>query len=88
MIARNLTLMTDLYQLTMMQGYYERGEDDTVVFDMFFRSNPSGNGYSVCAGLEQFINYIKNLHLTYDDIVYLRILGIFIEDFLIGILVF
>ena len=44
MIARNLTLMTDLYQLTMMQGYYERGEDDTVVFDMFFRSNPSGNG--------------------------------------------
>jgi nicotinate phosphoribosyltransferase len=66
----------------MMQGYYERGEDDTVVFDMFFRSNPSSNGYSVCAGLEQVINYIKNLHFTYDDIVYLRSLGIFSEDFL------
>ena len=82
MIARNLTLMTDLYQLTMMQGYYERGEDDTVVFDMFFRSNPSGNGYSVCAGLEQVIDYIKNLHFTYDDVDYLRSLGIFSEDFL------
>ena len=82
MIGRNLTLMTDLYQLTMMQGYYEKGQDETVVFDMFFRSNPCGNGYSVCAGLEQVIDYIKNLHFTYDDVDYLRSLGIFSEDFL------
>ena len=82
MYTRNLTLMTDLYQLTMMQGYYEKGQDETVVFDMFFRSNPCGNGYSVCAGLEQVIDYIKNLHFTYDDVDYLRSLGIFSEDFL------
>ena len=82
MRAMNLTLLTDLYQLTMMQGYYEKGQDETVVFDMFFRSNPCGNGYSVCAGLEQVIDYIKNLHFTYDDVDYLRSLGIFSEDFL------
>ena len=82
MNGRNLTLLTDLYQLTMMQGYYENGQNETVVFDMFFRSNPCNNGYSVCAGLEQVIEYIKNLHFTYDDVDYLRSLGIFSENFL------
>ena len=79
---RNLTLLTDLYQLTMMQGYFERGENETVIFDMFFRSNPSKNGYSVVAGLEQVIDYIKCLHFTYDDITYLRRLKIFSDEFL------
>ncbi len=83
MYTQNLTLLTDLYQLTMMQGYYEQKQNnEVVVFDMFFRKNPCDNGYSVCAGLEQVIDYIKNLHFTYDDIVYLRGLGIFSEDFL------
>ena len=82
MNGRNLTILTDLYQLTMMQGYYENGQNETVVFDMFFRSNPCNNGYSVCAGLEQVIEYIKNLHFTYDDVDYLRSLGIFSENFL------
>lgn len=78
----DLTLLTDFYELTMMQGYFERGVNETVVFDMFFRKNPCDNGYSVCAGLEQVIEYVKNLHFTYDDVVYLRNLGIFSEDFL------
>ena len=83
MYTQNLTLLTDLYQLTMMQGYYEQKQNnEVVVFDMFFRKNPCGNGYSIAAGLEQVIDYIKNLHFTYDDIVYLRGLGIFSEDFL------
>ena len=61
----NLTLMTDLYQLTMMQGYFERQENETVVFDMFFRSNPNKSGYSIAAGLDQVIQYIKNLNFSF-----------------------
>lgn len=82
MSKRNLTLLTDLYELTMMQGYYEKGQNENVIFDVFFRQNPCNNGYSVCAGLDQVIDYIKNLHFTYDDVDYLRGLGIFEEDFL------
>ena len=79
---RNLTLLTDLYELTMMQGYFERQDNETVVFDVFFRANPCGSGYSIAAGLEQVIDYVKNLHFFYDDVVYLRGLKIFSEDFL------
>ena len=79
---RNLTLLTDLYELTMMQGYFERGENETVVFDVFFRSNPNQGGYSIAAGLEQVIDYIKELNFTYDDVAYLRSLNIFSDDFL------
>lgn len=80
---RNLTLLTDLYQLTMMQGYFETQEhNETVIFDMFFRSNPNQGGYSIMAGLDQVIEYIKNLNFTYDDVDYLRGLGIFSEAFL------
>ena len=79
---RNLTLLTDFYQLTMMQGYFKNGHNGTVIFDMFYRTNPSGSGYSICAGLEQVIDYIKGLHFDYDDISYLRDLNIFDEEFL------
>ena len=82
MDKRNLTLLTDLYELTMMQGYFERQDNETVVFDVFFRANPCGSGYSIAAGLEQVIDYVKNLHFSYDDVVYLRGLKIFSEDFL------
>ena len=82
MNGRNLTLLTDLYELTMMQGYFERQENDTVIFDMFFRSNPNKSGYSIAAGLDQVIQYIKDLHFTYDDVAYLRSLNIFNENFL------
>lgn len=67
MSRRDLTLLTDLYELTMMQGYYEQGQNETVIFDVFFRQNPCNNGYSICAGLDQVIDYIKNLNFTYDE---------------------
>lgn len=78
----NLTLLTDFYELTMMQGYFKNQTNETVVFDAFYRNNPSGNGYAICAGLSQVIDYIKGLHFDYDDIAYLRSLEVFDEDFL------
>lgn len=83
MEQRNLTLLTDLYELTMMQGYFkEKDANETVVFDMFYRNNPHGNGFAICAGLEQVIEYIENLHFTDDEIAYLRSLNMFEDDFL------
>lgn len=82
MNQRDLTLLTDFYELTMMQGYYEQGQNETVVFDVFYRQNPCNGGYAVCAGLEQVIEYVKGLNFTYEDVDYLRTLGIFSEDFL------
>ncbi len=79
----NLTLLTDFYELTMMQGYYKNGTNETVIFDVFYRNNPSGSGYAVCAGLEQVIDYINNICFTDDDIVYLRSLGMFGEVFVL-----
>lgn len=81
-MARSLTLLTDLYELTMMQGYFKNGKSETVVFDAFYRQNPCGGGYAIACGLEQVIDYVKNLQFNYDDIDYLRSLGIFDEDFL------
>lgn len=82
MSGQNLTLLTDLYELTMMQGYFETQENETVIFDVFFRDNPNKSGYSIMAGLEQVIEYIKNLNFSYEDVDYLRSLGIFSNDFL------
>lgn len=78
----NLTLLTDFYELTMMQGYFKNNTNDKVIFDVFYRTNPSGSGYAVCAGLEQVIEYVKNIHFAEEDINYLRSLKIFDEDFL------
>ncbi len=82
MRATNLTLLTDLYELTMMQGYFKNPSDQLVVFDAFYRKNPCGGGYAVSCGLSQVIEYIKGLHFSYDDIHYLKDLHIFEEDFL------
>ncbi len=83
MSTRNLTLLTDLYQLTMMQGYYENDVNNhEVVFDLFYRTNPSKNGYAICAGLAQTIEYIENISFREDDIRYLESLGLFKKDFL------
>ncbi|MGN0395953.1 MAG: nicotinate phosphoribosyltransferase [Coprococcus sp.] len=79
---RNFTLLTDLYELTMMQGYFKEKATDTVVFDAFYRKNPSGSGYAITCGLAQVIDLIKNLKFSYEDIEYLRSLNIFEEDFL------
>lgn len=83
MNRQNLTLLTDLYELTMMQGYFKhKDRNETVIFDAFFRNNPMDGGYSISAGLEQVIDYIKNLHFTKEDIAYLDSLHIFDRDFL------
>lgn len=83
MSQRNLTLLTDLYELTMMQGYFkEKDANETVIFDAFYRSNPGGNGYAICAGLEQMIEYMKELEFNSEDVDYLRSTGLFEEDFL------
>ncbi len=82
MSTLNLTLLTDLYEMTMMQGYFKTNNRDVVVFDAFYRSNPCDSGYAICAGLEQVIDYIKNLHFSEEDIAYLRSLQIFEEGFL------
>lgn len=83
MDRQNLTLLTDLYELTMMQGYFKnKDRNEIVIFDAFYRSNPCDGGYAISAGLEQVIDYIKNLRFEEEDIAYLRSLGIFEEDFL------
>ncbi len=79
----NLTLMTDLYQLTMMQGYFEANmHNKKAVFDMFYRKNPSNNGYAIACGLEQVVDYIKNIKFDKESIDYLKSLNIFKDDFL------
>lgn len=83
MQPENLTLLTDFYQLTMMQGYYKNNQADKLaVFDLFYRVNPFGNGYAICAGIEQAVRFIENLCFTDNDIAYLNSLKIFEPDFL------
>ena len=80
---RNLTLLTDLYELTMMYGYYRKGMHKTqVVFDLFFRKPQNGTTYAVMAGLEQAIDYINNICFDESNIEYLRSLNLFDEEFL------
>ena len=83
MDRQNLTLLTDLYELTMMQGYFKhKDRNETVIFDAFYRNNPCDGGYAIAAGLEQLVKYIKDLHFSDHDIRYLSGLGIFDADFL------
>ena len=79
----NLTMLTDFYELTMANGYFEHGlRDKIAVFDMFFRKVPDDGGFAIMAGLEQVIHYLQNLNFEEDDIAFLRSKGIFSEDFL------
>ena len=80
---RNLTLLSDFYEFTMANGYYENEMKDTVaVFDAFYRKNPDGGGYAIFAGLNDIISYIENLHFTDEDIEYFKSQGDFSEGFL------
>ncbi len=81
--AINLTMLCDFYELTMGNGYLANGMGDTVCyFDLFFRQVPDGGGFAIAAGLEQVIDYIKNLRFDPEDIDYLRSRNMFSEDFL------
>ena len=80
---RNLTLLTDLYQLTMINGYFEENvHEDIVVFDMFFRKNAAKGSYTVVCGIEQFVDYVNNLSFSDEDINYLKSLNLFSDKFL------
>lgn len=80
--SRNLTMLTDFYELTMANGYFKNGFKDTIAyFDMFFRTIPDGGGYVIMAGVEQLVDYFRNLSFSKEDIDYLRGKG-FSEDFL------
>ena len=80
---RNLTMLMDLYELTMANGIYNSELRDTIAyFDMFFRRVPDQGGFAIMAGLEQLIDYLNGLHFDEEDIAYLRSLKLFSEDFL------
>jgi len=78
----NLTLLTDLYELTMMQGYFFYKRDTYAVFDMFFRRQPFKGGYTIFAGLEPLINIILNFKFSDKEIEYLETLKLFKKEFL------
>ncbi len=80
---RNLTMVMDLYEMTMANGYFnDQDKDARVVFDVFYRKNPDGGGFAIFAGLEQILEYIENLHFDAEDIAYFRSLNLFTEEFL------
>ena len=82
MSQRNLTMMTDLYQLTMMHGHFMRNAKEEAVFDLFFREPTGNSSYAIVAGLEQAIEYIRDLKFTEEDIAYLDGLHLFSQEFL------
>ncbi len=76
-------MVMDMYELTMSNGYFDRGYGDTLAaFDVFYRNNPDHAGYAIFAGLEQIVEYIQNLHFEEEDIEYLRARKLFSEEFL------
>lgn len=79
----NFTLMCDFYELTMANGYFQSDiKDQICYFDVFFRTVPDGGGFAIAAGLEQVLEYVKNIHFTEDEIAYLRSKKCFSEEFL------
>lgn len=80
---RNLSMVMDLYEMTMANGYFlDQDNDKKVAFDVFYRKNPDNGGFAIFAGLQQIIEYIENLHFSQEDISYLRGLNLFDEAFL------
>ena len=80
---RNLSMLFDFYEMTMSGGYFRLGMQDRVTyFDVFFRRVPDRGGFAIAAGLEQLVDYIRDLHFDEEDIAYLRSKNLFGEDFL------
>ena len=80
---RNLSMVMDLYELTMANGYFNDGDIKArVAFDVFYRKNPDRGGFTIFAGLEQIVEYVENLHFSDEDVAYLRSLHIFTDAFL------
>lgn len=82
-MKENLTMLMDLYELTMANGIYYSEQRDTICyFDMFFRRVPDEGGFAIMAGIAQLIEYLKNLKFEKEDIDYLKSLNLFGEEFL------
>lgn len=80
---RNISMMMDLYAMTMANGYFsEENRTNKVVFDVFYRRNPDQGGFAIFAGLEQIIDYVENLHFDKEDIEYFKSLNLFDDEFL------
>ena len=80
---QRLELVADFYEYTMANGYFNKNMEDRIAyFDVFFRKVPDEGGYAIVAGLEQIINYIRNLSFDEEDISYLRKQNKFSEEFL------
>lgn len=81
--TRNITMMMDLYEMTMANGYFAHHDDSPkVVFDVFYRKNPDDGGFAIFAGLEQIIEYVENMHFSQEDIDYFASLQLFSPEFL------
>ena len=81
-IEKNFTLLTDFYEFTMANGYFQEGIGEKIVyFEMFFRSVPDDGTYAIIAGLEQLIEYFEDLHFAEDDIEFLRTKKYFQKNF-------
>ena len=79
----NLSMLFDFYEMTMANGYFRSGMQDRITyFDVFFRRVPDRGGFAIAAGLEQLVDYIRDLHFDEDDIAFLRSKNLFQEDFL------
>lgn len=80
---RNLSMLMDMYELTMANGYFNyKCEDVTATFDVFYRKNPDNGGYAIFVGLEQILEYIENMHFDSEDIEYLKSLNVYSDKFL------
>ncbi len=80
---RNISMVMDMYELTMSNGYFNQGFKDTwAAFDVFYRNNPDNGGFAIFAGLQQVVEYIENLHFSEEDVEYLRSKQLFTEEFL------
>ena len=80
---RNISMVMDMYELTMSNGYLNQGFKYTwVAFDVFYRNNPDNGGFAIFAGLQQVVEYIENLHFSEEDVEYLRSQRLFTEEFL------
>lgn len=81
--SRNISMMMDFYEMTMANGYFESGGENTkVAFDVFYRRTPDSGGFAIFAGLEQVIEYVENMSFSKNDVDYFRSQNLFNEDFL------
>ena len=83
LFGKNLTMLTDFYEITMANGYFTNGLGDKIVyFDMFFRKIPDGGGFAIMAGVQQLVEYLQALHFTEEDLAYLKSTAVFNSDFI------